>query len=217
MTTTTTPTTRPALERRRFVSPELVDLRTAWTLERDLATAPDARHDAWCQGRHGWMLEDGLDTVLEPVLRQDTYGAQAFYRFFDLDGAAAETLLDRLDPGYLAEERQNDGPSIGAVLRALAAHPDRLRAHGYVVGPGRCDERITVEGVLVRTDDELVVDRHHSRSCQCEHLVRYVAEDLGIDDMRVPPHEVGPWWGFSFNAPADEGEDEERWYRLWWD
>jgi hypothetical protein len=208
--TTMTP---PAISR-RFVSPELVDLRTAWTLERDIATAPGARHDAWCTGRHGWMLDAGLDVALEPVLHQDVFGAQAFYRFSTLEGEGAETLLDRLDPGYLAEERQNDGPSIGAVLRALAGHPDRLRAHGYVVGPGRCDERVTVEGVLVRTDDELVVDRHHSSGCQCEHVVRYVAEDLGIRDMRVPPHEVGRWWGFEY---ADGPEQGGHWYRLWWD
>ncbi len=210
MTTTAPPATDP----RRFVSPRLVDLRTAWTLERDLATAPGARHDAWCEGRHGWLLDAGLDVVLEPALRQDALGATAFYRFTSLDGEAAATLLDRLDPGYLAEERQNDGPTIGSVLRALAANPDRLRAHGYVVGPGRCDERVTIEGVLVRTDDELVVDRHHSTGCQCEALVRYVAEELGVDDMRVPPHEVGRWWGFEYTDGHERGQ---HWYRLWWD
>ncbi len=209
-----TMTTRTALERRRFVSPDLVDLRTAWTLERDIATAAGARHDSWCQERHGWLLDAGLDAALEPVLRQDVLGAQAFYRFSDLDAEAAETLLDRLDPGYLAEERQNDGPTIGAVLRAIVAHPDRLRAHGYVVGPGRCDERVTVEGVLVRTDDELVVDGNHSSGCQCEHLVRYVAHDLGVDDMGVPPHEIGRWWGFEYGDGSEQGG---HWYRLWWD
>ncbi|GAA4722983.1 hypothetical protein GCM10023216_10500 [Isoptericola chiayiensis] len=201
----------PPLPRRRFTHPELVDLRTAWLAEQRLAADRD---HTWCPDRHGWMLRDGLDAVLEPVVLPDTWGATSFYRFTELDAPVAADLLERLPEEYLRTERQNDGPSLGAVLRAVVAHPDRLRAHGYLVGPGRCDERITVEGVLVRTDHEFVLGDHHGPGCQCDHLERFVA-GLGVDDALVPPHEVGRWWGLGTGrGPA---EPEQYWYRLWWD
>lgn len=203
----------PPLPRRRFNHPELVDLRTAWLAEQRLATASDRDH-TWCPDRHGWMLRDGLDQVLEPVVLPDTWGSASFYRFTELDASVAADLLERLDEDYLATERQNDGPTIGAVLRAVVAHPDRLRAHGYLVGPGRCDERITVEGVLVRTDHEFVLGEHHGPGCQCDELERFLAA-LGVDDARVPPHEAGRWWGLG--VPRRAGDPEEFWYRLWWD
>ncbi|WP_278236112.1 hypothetical protein [Isoptericola sp. AK164] len=203
----------PTLPARRFTHPELVDVTTAWRAEERLAADPDARHH-WCADRHGWLLRRGLDEVLGPVLMPDAWGAASFYRFVDLDASVATALLDRLDPRYLAAERQNDGPSLGTVLRAVVAHPDRLRAHGYVVGPGRCDERVTVEGVLVRTDDAFVLGDHHGPGCQCDELERVVAA-LGVDDAHVPPHEVTRWWG----RPGDLSPQEsgEHWYRLWWD
>jgi hypothetical protein len=194
----------------RFASPVLVDLRTAWSLERELATAPGAWHDRWCRRNHGWLLDTGLDGPLEPLLVTDSLGAISFYRFTLLDGDAASRLLDLLDEEYLARERQNDGPTIGAVLRAVAAHSDGLLAHGYVVGPGRCDERLTVEGVLVRTDRPVDVATDDGRAALLDHV-----RACGIDDMRVPPHEIAPWWGFAFGS--DDGGGDEHWYRLWWD
>ncbi|WP_402463313.1 hypothetical protein [Isoptericola aurantiacus] len=220
------PTARPDPDlpvtpaRRRFTHPELVDLRTAWLAEERLATAdPEGHH--WCPGQHGWLLRAGLDEVVERVVEPDTWGSASFYRFTTLDAPVAVGLLERLSAEYLETERQNDGPSIGAVLRAVVAHPDRLRAHGYVVGPGRCDERITVEGVLVRTDHEIVVGEHHGPGCQCDELERYVAA-LGVDDARVAPHEVTRWWpgAVAWHVPGQEPgavRDDGPWYRLWWD
>ncbi|NNU26618.1 hypothetical protein [Isoptericola sediminis] len=207
------PTGRPTRPGRRFVHPEPVDLATAWRAEERLAGDPDRPHH-WCPDRHGWLLRAGLHEVLEPVLVPDSAGASSFYRFAELDQPVAAALLDRLDDDYLAVERQNDGPTIGTVLRAVVRHPDRLRAHGYVVGPGRCDERVTVEGVLVRTDHAFVLGDHHGPGCQCDELERFVAS-LGVDDARVPPHEVTRWWG----RPGDLSPDgpAEHWYRLWWD
>lgn len=208
------PTGRPALPRHRFTSPELVDLTTAWQLEE--RGAASTTH-LWCADRHGWLLRAGLDRVLEPVLLPDTAGASSFYRFLDLDAPVATDLLDRLPAEELATERQNDGPSLGAVLRAVVAHPDRLRAHGYVVGPGRCDERLTVEGVLVRCDHEFTVGPRHGPACQCDELYRYVV-GLGVDDAGVPPHEVSRWWGWGLTGSTEaSSEDDDRWYRLWWD
>jgi hypothetical protein len=196
---------------RRFVHPEPVDLRTAWEAEQRRATAPGAPHH-WCDDQHGWLLRAGLDRVLEPVLVPDDAGSAAFYRFGDLGAPIASDLLERLPAELLATERQNDGPTLGAVLRAVADHPDHLRAHGYVIGPGRCDERITVEGVVVRTDEEVVVDPYHSPGCRCEDVERAAAA-LGVDDAAVPPHEISRW-----RDPARLAQTgREHWYRLWWD
>jgi len=198
---------------RRFRSPELVDLATAWSQERARATAPGARHDSGCSGRHGWMLDIGLDTVLEPVLGQHGFETPGFYRFSTLDAATARLLLGRLAPAYLVTERQNDSPAVGAFLDAVAAYPDRLRAHGYVVGPERCDERITVEGVLVRMDQEVDVDPGCRPGCRCPDVVRYVEDELGLA-LPVPPHEVRRWRGFDLAGGPERGQP---WYRLWWD
>lgn len=209
--TATAPPSRDRLPARRFVHPEPVDLRTAWEAEQRLATVPGASHH-WCEDQHGWLLRAGLDRVLEPVLVPDDAGSAAFYRFSDLGADIASDLVERLPAEYQATERQNDGPTLGAVLRAVVAHPDHLRAHGYVVGPGRCDERITVEGVVVRTDDDVAVDPYHSHGCRCEDLERAAAA-LGVDDALVPPHEISRW-----NVPArPSGTAREHWYRLWWD
>jgi hypothetical protein len=210
-TTSTAPPPGRSAPAGRFLHPELVDLRTAWEAELRLGTAPDAVHH-WCRSEHGWLLRSGLDRVLDPVLLPEGGGVTSFYRFTELGAMTAADLLRCLPTDYLGGERQNDGPTLGAVLRAVAAHPDRVRAHGYVIGPGRCDERITAEGVLVRTDDDLTVDPVHSPGCQCDVLER-IAAGLGVDDALVRPHEVGRWRG----APAFPRGDGEHWYRLWWD
>ncbi|MEN5075311.1 hypothetical protein ABE437_15955 [Isoptericola cucumis] len=207
----------------RFTPPDLVDLRTAWTRERELARRPDTRHDdgfgVACTGRHGWLLDDGYDAVLEPALGPNAGVGAGYYPFAALDGTAAAGLLERLPEEYLATERQNLGPTIGAVLRAVVRRPDRLRAQGYVVGPLRCDERITVTEVLLRTDHELHLDRRHSGPCECHDLFTLLTGELGVDDMHTPPDEIAPWWGrVGADDAADDGADDDtHWYRLWWD
>ncbi|WP_418275282.1 hypothetical protein ACNHYB_10455 [Isoptericola jiangsuensis] len=202
---TRSPTVGPAR------APGPADLRAAWEHGQRLATAPGAVHH-WCDGEHGWMLRAGLDRTLAPVLLPDADSSAGFSRFDHLGPRTARDLLRRLPPDYLAAHRQNDGPTIGAVLRAVVAHPGRVLAHGYVVGPLRCDERVTVEGVLLRSDDDLVVASHCSPWCQCDVLGRLAAA-CGVDDALVPAHEVTRTAGPQ-GPPAGVAE---HWYRLWWD
>ncbi|MFE6968418.1 hypothetical protein [Isoptericola sp. NPDC057653] len=205
----------------RFTPPDLVDLSTAWTRERDLATRPGARHDdgpgAGCPGSHGRLLDDGLDVLLQPVLGPNA--APGYYPFAALDARVAAGLLDRLDEEELATERQNLGPTLGAVLRAVVRHPDRVRAQGYVVGPLRCDERITVTAVLLRSDRSLRIDRRHEQGCECTDVMATLVA-LGVDDMHAPPDEITPWWGpgrADTRSPATGDDGGEPWYRAWWD
>ncbi len=212
---TTSPPPPPAPRPARFVPPELVDLRTAWTRERALAA--DRPHhggrDGGCPGRHGWLLDDGLDVLLEPVLAGST--TPGFYPFVALDERTAAGLLERLDEVELATQRQNLGPSLGAVLRAVVRHPDRVRAQGYVVGPLRCDERITVTGVLLRPGRGVRLEPRHGSGPGSEVVVGALAA-LGVDDMHAPPDEVAPWRGRRPDTGAHAGTDEP-WFRVWWD
>jgi len=205
------PAPEPARTAARFSPPDRVDLRTAWTRERENAAAPGARHGADrhgapCPRRHGWLLDDGLDVLLEPALADST--TPGYYPFGALDERVAAGLLERLDEAELAIERQNQGPTLGAVLRAVVRRPDRVRAQGYVVGPLRCDERISVTGVLLRAPwTGPVLER--------ADVLRALA-DVGVDDMHAPPDEVTPWWGVFPPAGAAGGRDEP-WFRVWWD
>lgn len=193
-----------------------VDLHAAWVRERDQAVM-DAHHHRPYHGEHGWMLEAGLDQVLAPLLYGDIFADTSFYRFSSLGAEAASQLLRILPAGYLATERQNDGPTIGTVLRAVVAHPDDLRAHGYVIGPGRCDERITVEGVLVRVDREFALCPLYGppRSrCDCDQLYRVLVDEFGVDDALHPPDELDRWFGYEWGSDGYHGTP---WYRAWWD
>lgn len=195
---------------------ERLDLRTAWQRERDRATDPATHHHHGCRG-HGWLLEHGLDAVLSPLLYGEVYDDDSFYRFNGLGAELAATLLKVLPADYLATERQNDGPTIGTVLRAVVAHPERLRAHGYVIGPGRCDERITVEGVLLRPDREYRLCPIYGPrvdDCECEELYRSLADDFGVDDALVHPHELDRSYHYEW---LDDGYHGAPWYRAWWD
>ncbi|MCA5891856.1 hypothetical protein LEP48_00635 [Isoptericola sp. NEAU-Y5] len=211
--------------RERFAPPDLVDLRTAWARERDLATAPGYRHDR-CDDQHGWLLDGGYDAVLEPVLGSNRMTGLGYYPLVAVDATVAAALLERLDEHHLATERQNAGPTLGTVLRAVVRHPDRVLAYGYVIGPSRCDERITVTTVLLRAERELWLERDHGAACECEELLD-LAHELGVDDMQGPPEEITSWWGGRIvrdladrgpdHQPGDRDDVREHWYRLWWD
>jgi hypothetical protein len=163
------------------------------------------------------MLDTGLVAALGPLLYGDEFGDDSFFRFTSLGADVAARLLELLPSDYLASERHNDGPTIGSVLRAVVAHPDRIRAHGYVVGPGRCDERLTVEGVLFRTDEEYRLCPVYGpplSTCECEPLYTRLRDEFGVDDALVHPHELDTWFGYDWGP---DGYQRETWYRAWWD
>ncbi|MGC5166461.1 hypothetical protein [Luteimicrobium sp. DT211] len=142
-------------------------------------------------------------------------------------------LLDELTDRQL-EARWNDGPTTGAVLRAVAANPDRVRcATGYIhpdddwpatstvyVRPER-PFRIAVgpsqfygpfPGDPEYDEDEEYV---HPDWCECEGLRQYIRDELGLDQQYGPDEILpdGPRW---LPPDADAGEPAQ-WLRLWWD
>lgn len=190
-------------------------LARLWRSQRDRALSTGRAHDPWCAG-HGWMLDAGIVDILEPLVSIDDHGDDSYFRFAALGADSAGQLLRLLPDEYLADERQNDGPTIGNVLRAVVAHPDGLRAHGYVIGAGRCDERITVEGALFRADGDYRLCPLYEPPlsvCDCEALYQRLREEYGVDDALVPPHELNPWFGYDLSTAGET----ETWYRAWWD
>ena len=156
----------------------------------------------------GWLVARGVARLVEPFVTARPSDDADLARFAGVSGASAIALLERLDERHLAD-RQNAGPSLGTVVRAAAAHPDELEVHGYVVGPGRRDERLTAEGVDVYGLPLLDVRPDHDGQCQCELLWDGVVEHLGVDDAVTGPHEItrriNPW------------RPNETCWRLWWD
>jgi len=188
------------------------DLRAVWQSHLDAFDRADC--DRFGVGArdhvHGRLLTTTAPETLEPFVRGplvDPPGPTDIVPFTRLEGPAAAELLDVLAPSDL-EDRQNDAPRLRAILEATAAQPDRLEVHGYAVGPGRCDERVTAEGLYVRFDDEVRLPRRHDDGCDCERLWSYVVDELGLDDDGARrPDEILPTYRV----------DDECWWRLWWD
>jgi len=187
-------------------------LRTVWQSHLDAYDLADCGQFGTPvpEHRHGGLLATAVPETLEPFVRGlllDPPGPTDIVPFTRLDGDAASQLLDILAPRDL-DDRQNDAPTLRAILEATAAQPDRLDVHGYAVGPGRCDERLTAEGVHVRFDDDVHLPRRHGEGCDCERLWSYVVDELGLDDDGARrPDEILPVYR----------ADDERWWRLWWD
>ena len=51
-----------------------------------------------------------------------------------------------------------------------------MTLHGFVVGPGRCDERLVAEGAILRFEADLLVTEQHVPDCECELLWAYVVK-----------------------------------------
>lgn len=96
----------------------------------------------------GWVLESGAAEVIGPFVKRLPQARHQTAEFTGLDTPAAVALLARIPAKHL-ETRENDSPTVGAFLRATVEHPEHVRPFGYVVGPGRPDERIAVTGARV--------------------------------------------------------------------
>lgn len=111
----------------------------------------------------------GYTEPLLPLLGLEK--SDASYRHFDdltPDGLAA---ILKAAP-HLADETQNDSPRMWEFLIIGQKYPD-MRFHGYVIGPSRCDERISIEGWC-----------HNATPQICEYY------DLSPDEMS--PNRA--WW-----------------------
>lgn len=156
-----------------------------------------------------------------------------------VDQTSEEARAEALELLEALTERQlgahwNFGPTTGAVLRAVAANPDRVRCATGYVSPD--DEFPATSTVYVRPprpfrisvgpsqfygpwpgDDDFDEDEEyvHPDWCECSDLLRYTREELGLD-QRYAPDEIlpdGPRW----LPPDADPREPEQWLRLWWD
>lgn len=202
-----TPHPRRRATPRHPVSPLGVPtLRALWRHQAAEANGPGGFHHVHGPHTHGWLLDDAVPELLEPVLHPEDDPLEPTF-FASLDGPLAEALLARLAPARLAH-RTNGSPPLRSLLRAAAEHPDDVRLHGYVLGPGRCDERIVAEGAVVRFEADLLVTEQHTPDCECELLWAYAVDELGLGDAVHAPHRIHPLQ--RADAPG------ETWWRLLW-
>ncbi len=156
----------------------------------------------------GWLLSTGAVDLVEPFLLRLPADDGDLARYAGLDGDTAATLLAVLPPVEL-DDRQNDAPTLGALLGSAAAHPDDVELHGYLVGPARTDERLTAEGLYAYGGPDVDVTPDHHPGCECARLWAWVQHELGVDDAVRMPDEIrrtlNPWRPY------------EPCWSFWWD
>lgn len=184
-------------------------LRTLYAAALERARADDAAPAVTDVGtERGWLLDRGVVDLVEPFLTWRPADDGDLARYAGLDGETARALLDAL-PAVELDDRQNDAPTLGTLLRAAAEHPDEVELHGYLVGPARVDERLTAEGLYAYVAPELDITPGHHHGCECERLWSIVQRDLGVDDaVRMPD---------SISARLNPWRPYEPCWSLWWD
>ncbi|SDM74539.1 hypothetical protein [Actinomyces ruminicola] len=134
----------------------------------------DPEAEAGLYGPRGWTVRAGVwhaladcrdelrSTVIPAqfgfapagIITADGTPEDDYTPFHDLGPTTARRLLDILPAEQLAD-RQNLGPTLGALLRACVRADGRVRLSGYGIGPQRRDERISVEGLWIEDPDLL--------------------------------------------------------------
>lgn len=141
--------------------------------------------------------------------------------------ADALTLLATLTDRQL-QARWNFGPTTGAILRAVAADPERVRCEAHYLSAD--EKHPATSTVYVRPPRPFRISRGpsqfdgswddneytHPDWCECEGLLRHVRDELGID-FQHGPDEIHPdaLWSLSTQRLCDD--EPESWFRLWWD
>ncbi|MFB9377452.1 hypothetical protein ACFFKU_14760 [Kineococcus gynurae] len=183
-----------------------VDVHRLW---RERTTVPlTAPHRARDAARRGWVQRCGALDVLAPSVFSLPTHAGDVVRFAGLGAPEAARLLHVL-PVEALRDKQNRAPSLGAWLRAAVAHPGELSLHGYLVGPERPDERMSVTAAEVRGHPELLdhdLQPDCGPGCGCRAFWRALRGHYGFDED--PPELGAPDDVHRINAEGD--------VYLWW-
>ena len=97
-------------------------------------------------GTTGWTLECGIRDLLSEHL--SPWGDVSFNRFTDAGAELIGALAALLPPANL-DDRQNHAPSLREFIAAALERPQEVTLSGYVVGPPRHDERVSIDGLTV--------------------------------------------------------------------
>lgn len=168
-------------------------------------------------GTCGWTTTKRIRSILKPYLTESVFPWLAdkekesnvlcdYEPFHGLKASAAHRLLAVLPKKNLVE-RQNFSPTCEAMLRAAVDNPDEVELVGYAIGPGRQDERVSIEGLIYYRDDQRttnpITEQDRNR------LWETIRDDLQLRSATLPPdelHRFRPAWD-----PRREG-----WW-VWWD
>lgn len=166
-------------------------------------------------GISGWTVECGLHDHLQNYL--SPFGDLSFRRFSDADAETMATILAQLPPANL-EDRQNHAPPLRDLCAAAFARPEHVTLSGYIVGPPRHDERLSVDGLMVVETPIMASGGWGSEPVGEERLRIWqrLGEYLGIDaDARNLPDEMVPIC--PADAPVQNRVHEPNGWWLWWD
>jgi len=171
-------------------------------VERMRKNSPDLPNGYY--GPLGWTKETGVTDIMDKYVNPFTRIGGDFKRFDNLGGEDAGKLLKIL-PTEALEDRQNDSPSLGSMLAACAANPEKVHLSGYMIGDSRTDERISVDAIVV-ADPVASASRQLNAKEAYEVWTNY-EEKLGLDAFGSPDEVYG----------TEESGDHPRSWVMWWD
>jgi len=190
------------------VEADVENIDVADVLSRQVNPRSNGKPDTM-YGKRGWTL-DVADTIErftdsrhEPAsyLFGSTNGRSGLVRFAGMDAEAVTELAQKM-PREAFADRQNNAPTLGTLIAAVNANPGRVELAGYVAGPARDDERVTVDGVYIY-DDEL------AKSNDPGVILRAAKDVYGLRDAHRRPDELSV-----VDVPWRPGEKA---IYLWWD
>lgn len=166
-------------------------------------------------GTAGWTVESGIHDLLKEYL--SPFGDLSFTRFTDIDAETLATLVTLL-PAANMDDCQNRAPALRELCAAALARPKQVTLSGYIVGPPRHDERVSIDGLMVVGTPITVKNGWGQEPLGEERLQlwRHLGEYLGFaahlgncPDEMVPLREVGEGDGIPIHG-------RQGWW-LWWD
>lgn len=142
--------------------------------------------------------------ILAPLVIEGFYTDREYWCFKGLTAEVAAHLLTQL-PARFREERHNDGPAFGSLVKVATAY-EGILLEGYVVGPPRDDERVTLTGIWIPASLVWYSRVSQAPNHQMFDVLQMVSRVLDELDAAIPPDELDQC---NFCGKA--------FWRAWWD
>lgn len=166
-------------------------------------------------GMAGWTLELGVRDLLADYL--SAFGDTSFHRFADIPADLVAELIARVPTANL-EDRQNSALTLGVLAAAALSRPEQVLLSGYVVGPPRHDERVSVDGVTILRTPIRALGGWGVEPAGEERMRiwRALGEYLGWEATEENcPDEIIPI--LEASVMGEEGVHESQGWWVWWD
>ena len=177
-----------------------------WQPEEALAgkatmTSPIINEESRLYGERGWTQGRVKELILSGArVRPFCVGSDDYLPFFDMEADTAFELALAVPKSQFAD-RQNFSPTFLQMVTAAGAHPDQVRLDGYMIGPERPDERVTIEALTWNLSPSDPPVKPHVSPWE------WLKEELFGDEEVSPPDEIAPVCGHNGLGG---------WW-LWWD